>query len=466
MRLNWNDYAQCFNKNIEDLQQTAAIAPEIDQWVSDSRKVQAGQWFIPLVGENFNGHKFIDTAIRNGAHGFIYQECYSDHLSDSCKKKGILVADTLQAFQNLAKYWRRMHQNLTLFALTGSVGKTTTKEMLATILATFEPDTFATEGNFNNEIGVPITLQRIKEKHRFGVVEMGARKPNDISQLVEIARPNITACLNAKTAHIEIFKSKEAILKTKLEIFNRTDELKHIIYPIDDERIRIHCQKFRTPKLSFGYLHSADVRIKTEDWCDDGSLHVIISFRGQDHSLNFSEGHAAYPINAAASLAMGAAAGLDMKTMIKALTDFSGLKGRFKTLKADDLTIIDDCYNANPDSMKAGINTLIKRYPKQAKVLILGDMLELGDVAKVEHSQLGSYCQSLVDPLFLIGIGEHSELIVNKAISKGLPKSKTLSYSHVDDFINDNIDLKKKGQVVFIKGSNGVHLDRIIEHYC
>ncbi|MFK7823783.1 MAG: UDP-N-acetylmuramoyl-tripeptide--D-alanyl-D-alanine ligase [Oligoflexales bacterium] len=466
MKLTWNDYSHCFESDATALIGRNVKAPSIEHWNTDSRKIQSGDWFIPLVGENFNGHQFIEAALRQGAKGYIYEERYTQHLSSSHKEKGILVQDTLLAFQNLARLWRLKHKNLTLFALTGSVGKTTTKEMLATILASIEPKTLSTAGNFNNEVGVPITLQRIKEDHKFAVVEMGARRPLDIGKLVDIAKPNIAACLNAKTAHIEIFKSKDAILKTKLEIFNSTSELKHIVFSHDDERIRTNCEYLEVPKTSFGYQTGADMLIKNQDWHHDGSLATMICFQGKEFQLRFSQGHSAYPINAAAALAMGAAAGLNIETMIEALTSFTGLEGRFNIFKKDELTIIDDCYNANPDSMKEGINTLVQRYPQQAKVVILGDMLELGQNANIEHSQLGSYCKAQVNPLFLIGIGEHSKLIVDKAISEGLPKHQTLSYGDVEDFLNANVDLGAKGQVVFIKGSNGVHLDRIVEHYC
>ena len=466
MTLTWRDYSHCLDSETKNLVNRRVEAPSIEHWITDSRKIQAGDWFIPLVGDHFDGHQFIEAALNQGAAGFIYQAERCQHLNVSQKEKGIPVKNTLFAFQKLAKFWRLKHKNLTLFALTGSVGKTTTKEMLATILSSIDSNTLATAGNFNNEIGVPITLQRIRENHRFAVVEMGARRPRDIGKLVEIAMPNITACLNAKTAHIEIFKSKEAILKTKLEIFNETSELKHIVFSYDDERIRSHCKHLEVPKISFGYEAGADIHIQSQEWHDDGSLVAYISFQGKDHQLKFSQGHSAHPINAAAALAMGTAAGLKMETMIGALTDFTGLKGRFNIFRKDELTIIDDCYNANPDSMKEGINTLIQRYPKQAKVVILGDMLELGQDASFEHSQLGSYCKEVVDPLFLIGIGEHSKLIVNKAISEGLPKNQTLSYGHVDEFLKDHIDLSSKGQVIFIKGSNGIRLDRIVEHYC
>ena len=465
MILSWEDYAQCFDADIGNQKKRKIDAPKVDRWITDSRKIVEGNWFIPLVGENFNGHQFISAALQQGAEGFIYQKEHAEHLTQLEKQKGVPVQDTLTAFQNLAKFWRLAHKNLTLFALTGSVGKTTTKEMLATILASIDEHTFATAGNYNNEIGVPITLQRIGNKHRYGVVEMGARRPQDISKLVEIARPNITACLNAKSAHIEIFKTKEAILQTKLEIFNPSPQLQHIIFPQDDERIRSRCASISTPKTSFGYQDDADIHIKSQKWSDSGGLEVCITYKGKNYQLLFSEGHSAYPINAAAALAMGTAAGLQMDEMINGLMNFKGLKGRFNIFEKDDLTIIDDCYNANPDSMKEGINTLVQRYPKQAKVVILGDMLELGSDAASEHSQLGAYCNARVDPLFLIGIGEHSQLIVDKAISEGLPKTQALSYGHVDDFLKAHIDLSSKGEVVFIKGSNGVRLDRVVEQY-
>ena len=461
MNLEWKDYAECLNSEFN----TSTKAPRIDQWVTDSRKIKEGDWFVPLVGENYDGHKFIDSALKQGAYGFVYEECRATHLSSKQKEKGILVQDTLNTFQNLARIWRLKNNDLTLFALTGSVGKTTTKEMLASVLSAIDRNTFATAGNFNNEVGVPMTLQRIQEGHRYAVVEMGARRPLDISKLVEIARPNITACLNAKTAHIEIFKTKEAILDTKLEIFNQTPQLKHIVFPRDDERIVARCQNLNLPKTSFGHHPEADIRLKEQTWGEDGSLKVLISFKNQEYSLYFAQGHSAYPINAAAALAMGSAAGLGMNKMVKTLSSFTGLKGRFNVFRNKDLTIIDDCYNANPDSMKEGINTLVQRYPQQPKVLILGDMLELGQDAQSEHGEIGSYCQALVNPLFLIGIGEHSQHIIDKAISNGLPKAQTLSYSDVDDFLRAHIDLGSIGKVVFVKGSNGVRLDRVIERY-
>lgn len=465
MKITWKNIKGWLETNLLGPLPDHLPAPQIHQLATDSRSIQKDEWFLPLSGENFDGHHFIEQAMEAGASGFFYQVSEKKHISLDLLKSGIPVKNVLSALQDFAKEWRLcFKKDLTLFALTGSVGKTTCKEMLFTILNPQGP-TLKTEGNFNNDIGVPKTLQKLNETHKYAVLELGARHTGDIERLVNIVNPNITCCLNVGTAHIEVFKTEEAILKTKTEIFKTTCFEPKIVCFHDDQRILDVCQQSGKDYLSFGKSADADVSLVNEKWNDDGSLMLEFTIHKKLYSLLFQQGHSAYSINALAALSMGLAAGLQPTDMIAALSRFEEIGGRFKKFQKNGITFIDDSYNANPESMKAGIESISQLFPKQRKIFILGDMLELGQRSPQAHEDIGSYCQKQVSPLHLITIGTDSKFIQKQALLDGLAQDKAEHYKQVEDFLAAGIDLESRGTIVYIKGSNGIRLNKIIQHY-
>mgnify|MGYP003328853799 CR=1 FL=1 len=461
----WSCYKKWFDTLLSSQLPAHQSPPNIDDWCLDSRKISPGSWFIPIVGEKHDGHQFIKETLEKGAGGFLYQKEKAHHLSDGEKASGIAVADTLNAYQKLASGWRTSLKGLKMFAITGSVGKTTCKEMLQSILNTAGP-TLATFGNYNNEIGVPKTLLSIKPFHQYAVIEMGARRPGDIKKLVNIAKPNISCCLNARTAHLEIFKSEQAILNTKLEIVLQSESAEAAVVFHDDPRILEVMKAHGRDFISFGYSPDATVNIVKEKWINSSNqMELLFKIENEEYHLTLPALHSAFPINAAASIAMAHTIDIPIKQAIDALSSFTGVSGRFKTHHKKGLTFIDDAYNANLDSMEAGLHSFAKLYPNKEKILILGDMLELGAQSVDAHKKIGTICASIVKPKLLITIGSRAKQIAESAIADGLTRKNTQSFSDIREYLEAQINLANKGEVVFIKGSNSVGLNRIFDLY-
>ena len=467
MTLSWSVFKKVLSKQLKGDLPENLPPPKIASLSTDSRIIKQDDWFLPLSGENFDGHNFVETALLAGASGFFYEIDKAPNLSPDLLRRGIPVENVLISFQTLTKWWRLLQEDLIVFAITGSVGKTTAKEMLYTILSGFAP-TLKTEGNYNNEIGVPKTLQRIEAHHKYAILELGARHDGDIEFLTKIVNPNVSCCLNVGTAHIEIFKTQEAILRTKTGIFKKNEIAPVCICFHDDSRILELCKEISEKNfITFGKHVDANVRLMNEDVDTTGQQTLIFksNTEAKEHKVTFATGHVAYSMNAAAALAMGLQAGLKMSDMATQLSTFRSLEGRFKKVKKNGITFIDDCYNANPESMKAGIHSIAKLFPKDHKVLILGDMLELGNTSTAEHKLLGSLCCEMISPLHLITIGNSSQHISQQAIADGLSLGQTDHFANVEDFIAARIKLGSKGTIVYIKGSNGIGLNKILEQY-
>ena len=378
----WNEYYNwlgdaCLSKS----QPLAEVLP--DKFVTDTRAITKGDFFVPLVGETFNGHDFIDSAVESGAAGFFYEGRYSDKISEASLPFGIEVTDTLVAFQKIAQGYRKTLTNLTLIAITGSNGKTTVKEILNHILQTAGP-AYATFGSFNNEIGVPKSLLQIKPEHKFAALEFGARKECDIEFLVQMANPNIGSVLNAGGAHIETFGDEKTLLKTKTEMATSSSLDMTFIYPKEDRRIDKIAQTFKRSNLSFG-INDGDITVINSSFIENGKM--TLSFRTPQGDLSVVMGccHETLPINCAAAVAMALAAGIKPDIIKKGLELFQGVSGRFQVMRLKNLTLVDDAYNANPQSMRAGLGSLKKSFAKDRFTLILGDMLEVGPQTKQEH---------------------------------------------------------------------------------
>lgn len=437
--------------------------PSITAWSTDSRTITHGEWFIPIVGAAFDGHNFIAEAISKGAQGFFYAPSQTSSLPHSLLAKGIAVRDTLEAFQKITSGWRQSLKNLTLAALTGSSGKTTTKELLGLALKA-SGNTFATQASFNNEIGVPKTLQQLSPEHRYAAVEFGARMPGNIAFLCELGQPNVAGLLNVGSAHLGIFGSIENLLKTKLEIFNHSPSDAILVPFADDPRILKGAQSTGKKIISFGYSASSSVRIGDFKWLDGNrGMTVDLIYEEQASRLHFQVAHEMLPQNAAAALAMALACGAPRSRIEEGLVQFKGVKGRYQVHRLQHITLIDDTYNANPASVAAGFQTLRKSFPHQSKVLILGDMLELGDESAKEHRKIGILASEAVAPNLLITVGTDAKYIAEGAESAGMERSKILSFSSVEELLHQQLDYPFFGDIVYAKGSNGIRLSRLID---
>lgn len=464
MHMSWSQLENCLSSKINNKLREAE-PPQAKRIVTDSRNLSSGDWYLPLKGENFDGHNFINDAMEKGAKGFFYSnpEAFQNkHLS-----AGIFVEDTLLAYQQLASKHRSL-TDLPVIAITGSNGKTTVKEMAGLILSQMGP-CLLTQENFNNDIGVPKTLLGLEPHHKTVLLEFGARHLGDLTKLNSIANPTTRCLLNVGSAHLGEFGSEENLLKAKLEIFQSNQFDPTLVTFQDDPRLIEAAQSTGFKTITFGYSDTSNVRVKDVN-SSDGLHHVDLMVFEEPIRISINHFHDCYPINMAAAAAISCTAGCELQHIKSGLESFKGVKGRFQINHHNGLTTIDDSYNANPQSMKAGIDTLKSHYNSHKIILVLGDMLELGEKELEEHASLGMLAANL-DPEYLLTVGKLSERTYNAAISAGFPKSHATHCTNVEEaivkfkFIQNEV--KPGGRhldILYVKGSNSIGLDKLVSY--
>ncbi|MBS1228588.1 MAG: UDP-N-acetylmuramoylalanyl-D-glutamyl-2,6-diaminopimelate/D-alanyl-D-alanyl ligase [Proteobacteria bacterium] len=418
---------------------------------TDSRAVAAGELFIALRGENFDGHEFVAAARERGAVAAVVADAAAESLTEAGLPL-LVVADTRLALGALAASWRSRF-SLPLIAVTGSNGKTTTKEMIASILkAAFGGDVLVTPGNFNNDIGLPLTLLKLNSSHRAAIIEMGMNHPGEIAYLARIARPTVAVVTNAQRAHLAGMGSLETIAAEKGSIFEGLDASGTAVFSADDRWADLwRAQSANCRVLNFSFERAAPVT---------GSYQV----RGLENRLNLSL--AGEPIevvlampgahnarNALAAAAVAVAAGIAPAAVRSGLAAFRGIKGRLqRRAGANGSTLLDDTYNANPDSVRAGIDVLAATVGK--KILVLGDMGEIGDMTGQFHDEIGGYAKSQgIDRLFAFGESSALAALNFGAGGQHFKKIETLIESLTSELTAET--------TVLVKGSRFMHMERV-----
>lgn len=407
---------------------------------TDTRKISQDSIFFALKGANFNGNKFAENALELGAKYAIV-----DEKEYQTSPNIILVHDVLATLQNLANHHRKQF-NFPIIGITGSNGKTTTKELLGEVLKTkFNP--CITSGNLNNHIGVPLTLLQLTNDNDIAIIEMGANKPGDIKELVDIAEPTHGLITNIGTSHIEGFGSFEGIIKTKTELYDFISKSRGEIFVNSDDEILSKKVPENVVVHTYGEQSGATIGSITElnpfvsfKWKNKESKSGIIKSKlvGKYNLLNFL-----------AAISVGLQFDIDPKKINKALENYQPTNNRSQVIDTEKNTIIADCYNANPASMAVAIEN-IKGITASSKILFLGDMLELGNVSIEEH-------QKLIDK-----INDFDEVyLVGKEFKK--VNSKFPSFETVEELIS-NIKLENiSNSFILLKGSRGIELEKLIK---
>ena len=413
----------------------------------DSRSLQMGSIYFAIKGEQFDGHDFLQQAKDAGAVGAVVERMVDLDLAQ------IKVNDTRKALGELAANWRQQFKGVVV-GVTGSNGKTTVKEMIAAIFAK-QGDVLATRGNFNNDIGLPLTLLRIKKNHEFAVIEMGANHKGEINELVHITMPDIAAITNAGSAHLEGFGSRQGIAEAKGEIFSGLKANGVAIINADDVYADYWaglCADKRIMRFALENK-SADVTGEWQATADGGNLKVHTENGEVTIKLKVPGRHNA--LNALAAIAVSQAANITLAYAQQALNEFEPVKGRLNILRAESgAKIIDDTYNANPESLLAGLEVLMSMHGEHW--LVLGDMGELGDHAEQMHKDIGLRArQAGVDHLY--ATGKNSQSAVDVFGENGRYFSdKQILVSFLIKALHSDLN-------VLVKGSRFMQMEKIAE---
>lgn len=431
----------------------AGVDAEILRVSTDSRALRPGDLFVALRGANFDGGAFAAEALRQGAAGVVLDAAQAPEL-----QQAIRVADTRLALGRLASGWRGRF-SLPVVALTGSNGKTTVKEMLAAILRAETGDAdavLATEGNLNNDIGVPQMLLRLRPQHRFAVFEMGMNHAGEIDYLTRLARPDVALVNNALTAHIGNLGSVENIARAKGEIFNGLADAGIAVINADDQHAGLwRAANAHRVVVDFGLHPDARVRGEIEPRAFGSRLAVHLPGATLDIELAMPGTHNA--MNALAAVALAFTLDVDHRSIVAGLTGFAGVKGRLQRKPAlHGSTLIDDTYNANPDSVKAALAVLAAQPGK--KLLVLGDMGELGDNAAAMHAQIGLAARDAgIDRL--LALGELTRETVG-SFGRG-----AVHFDHIEDLFDQLEPLLAADTTVLVKGSRFMKMERVVNRF-
>lgn len=427
---------------------------------SDSRELAQGDLFIALRGERFDGYEFIGQAALDGAvASLVNADSYAAHHPVLSPYSSVLVVpDTRLALGQLAAYWRKQF-DIPLVAITGSNGKTTVKEMLAGILraaAGSDAAVLATKGNLNNDIGMPLTLLQLNTQHRYAVIEMGMNHPGEIDYLTRIASPNEALVNNASGAHLAGLGSVEAVARAKGEIFAGLCANGTALINADDA----YAPLWRTmvgahPLLEFGLNQQADVSGRWSPSEFGLQLDVLTPQGNFSATLQVPGAHNAR--NALAATAAAIALNVPLENIAAGLQKFAGVAGRLQRKAATHgATLIDDTYNANPDSMRAAISVLAQAAGK--RVLVMGDMGELGDDAESLHAEIGGVARrSGIEKLFVLGA-----LSASAAREFGSGSQHFERIEDLQEALEKELDAHT---TVLVKGSRFMKMERVAEHF-
>ncbi len=430
---------------------------------TDSRRIQAGDAFIPLIGERFDGHDFLDAVASSGVGVVLVQRDRTSWVAPP-HLAVVEVDDTLRALGHLARYWRHRHP-IPVVGITGSNGKTSTKEMLTKILQQ-NLNVLRSPGNLNNLVGAPLTLLQLEPFHHAAVVEMGINVPGEMARLVEIVHPDVGLITNIQPAHLEGLTSPDAILAEKGLLWQELAAGGLAVVNRDDERLRAFAQNLSCRQLSYSLSDPvAEVHIHGNVFLHDHGSDFQLVLDGQtiDVTLPVLGRHQVYNAVAAAAVAYGI--GQPLETIVQGLAQHRPVNQRMQVHHlADGTRIIDDTYNANPRSVLAAVQTVAAIHDDRPWLVVLGEMRELGEASAALHRNLGQRIGPLgMDQL--VTLGGLAENIAEGAKEAGLAADRCY---HATDHADIVLRLKNHwipGAWILVKGSRGMTMEKVVEGF-
>ena len=421
---------------------------------TDSRKATPGALFIPLRGENFDGHDYIGAAFEKGAALSLSAR----PVEPVAGKTIISVEDTSKALADIARFYLKKYR-VPVVGITGSVGKTTTKDMIYSVLNQ-QYNVLKTQGNFNNEIGLPLTVFRLEREQDMAVLEMGMSAFGEIHHLVDIARPDVAVITNIGMSHIENLGSQEGIFQAKMEICDYFTKDHTLIVNGDDKFLWTVRGREAFEVVTFG-IENKDCDVvaeAVENLGIDGSRFQV-ELDGSRYEVCIPTPGVHNIYNALAAICVGRRYGVPMEQIIRGIAQFRLTEMRLSVEQAHGITIINDCYNASPDSIRAALKVL-GSVEAARKVAVLGDMLELGEFAKNAHYELGGEVEKNGTDVLLTA-GKNAEHLAIGARDAGL--EAVYSYKTTEELAEQIKRYVKAGDVVLVKASRGMHFEKICE---
>ncbi len=417
----------------------------------DSRKLEPGQLFVAVQGQR-DGHAYIGQAMARGAAAVLCQHCEGDY-------PAIVVEDPVRALGEIARQERR-RIGMKVIGITGSVGKSSTKEMIARVVQTTYP-TGKTPMNFNNNIGLPMTILGLPEDTQVAVLEMGMNHFREMAYLTSIAQPDIAVITNIGTMHIEHLGSMEGILRAKLEILEGMREDGKLILNGDDTLLwNLHRQS-PLHTVYFGCQNQQCGVRGSEIVEGPGYLQFQVSVGNLSFPVEMPLEGRHFVYDALLAIAVGIELKVDPARIQEALSEFQNMAGRQEIFEAQGMTIIKDCYNAGPESMAAALTVLGNRPGR--RIAVLGDMLELGVCTQAEHYRVGRIAVEKADLVF--AYGPNSGRVVNGALTGGMPESKAQSFQTQQELVAALVRAARPGDVLLFKGSRGMHMELALEQF-
>lgn len=430
-------------------------------YVIDSREVIQGDFFVPIVGERTDGHKYIINTVKQGACGFFIDKNYSD--KDNVIKESICindkiciieVEDTKKALYECGKYNRNKHIDIPVIAVTGSVGKTSTREMIASVLRT-EKNVLVTKKNYNSYIGIPIMTLRM-DNQDVCVLEAGIDMFGEMELESELLKPDVAVITMIGTAHISTFKSRDVIFSEKLKITNNIKGLKKLVVNNGDQYLSTLKNSEKYDILKYSLNEAKNIKkeyhcITFESNIYDEQKVVTINQIG-NHNI----------LNALCAIKIGEIFGISQDNIIKGIANYKNFSRRMEIKRTTNgVNVIDDTYNASIDSVKSGLTT-VNELNTNRKIAVLGDMLELGELSESLHSEIGRYFKNLnYDMLIVVG---NKSINIFKEAKKYFNIKDIFYYDNKEDALAKINEIVKKDDLVYFKASNGMHFEELIEN--
>ena len=427
--------------------------------VTDSRTAAPGDLFVALRGDRFDGHAFVEDALKKGAAGVLVE---SGTPEQTLRRYGALVLqvqDTLEALGDLAAGWRRKFP-VPVGVLTGSNGKITTKEMAVAIMQHCFSCLWS-PGNYNNRIGLPLTLLDLGPEHERVVLEMGMNEPGEIRTLTRISGPQAGALLNIGPAHLGNFPSMEAVARAKAEILEGMSADSVFVFNRDDERVCAVAETWEGPTLSFGFKPGCEISLPDHEARGNlQRLRLVIRGEDLDTEIRVPGRHNLY--NAMAAAALAHALGASNQAVREGLPRFQGVQGRFVPIPCPHFTLVDDSYNANPLSMQAALKTVSELSGNAHRILVLGDMLELGSFSLEAHHELGRRAAE-AEPVLLCITGSFAKSVEQGAVENGCPSQRIFRFEEPGEAVERILSTIRGGEWILVKGSRGMALERVVK---